>query len=178
MAKARELGWAMLRWIDHLNEAFAYIVSIFILVLVMNIVYDVTMRYFFNAPTLWSGQLSEWLLCGSGLLAAGYALLKDAHVRVDIIYRHFSPRNQAIVELVTSFLFFVFTGALLWGGGVMAWQAIKLGETSSNISVPWPTALVVLTIPVGAALVILQGIAKYIRNIITIITHKHQIKSS
>jgi TRAP-type C4-dicarboxylate transport system permease small subunit len=59
----------------------------------MNIIFDVIMRYFFNAPTLWSGQLSEWLLCGSVLLASGYAFSKDAHVRVDVIYRYFSSSN-------------------------------------------------------------------------------------
>ena len=168
MGKGKKLGWSMLRWIDHLNEAFAYIVIIFILVIVASVTYDVIGRYFFNAPTFWSTQLSEWLLCGTVFLAAGYALSIDAHVRVDVIYSRFSIRNQAIIELATSFIFFAFTGALLWGGGIMAWEAIKQGETSANLTVPWPMILVLWTIPVGTALLVLQGIARFIRNILII----------
>jgi TRAP-type mannitol/chloroaromatic compound transport system permease small subunit len=100
----------------------------------------------------------QYLLCGA------YALRTESHVRVDVLYVKMSPRGRAIADVVTSFFFFVFAITLLLTGWRFAQDAVNVGETSFT---EWGIQywIVKLTIPVGAVLLILQGIAHLIRDI-------------
>jgi TRAP-type mannitol/chloroaromatic compound transport system permease small subunit len=98
------------------------------------------------------------------LLAGGYALRVDAHVRVDVIYGMLSRRTQAILDIVTSVAFFIFTGVLFWTGTVFALRAIRVWEVSfTEWAIQyWP---VKSTIAVGALLLLLQGLSKLTKDI-------------
>src|SRR5262245_56935814 len=102
------------------------------------------------------------------MLAGAYAYREDAHVRVDVIYAKFSPGGKAIADLVTSILFFIFTGTMLWTGARFALDAIAVDEhsfTEWGIQY-WP---VKLAIPIGAALILLQGSAKLIKDVLLLV---------
>src|SRR3546814_18147010 len=90
------------------------------------------------------------------LLSGGYCLREDSHVRVDVIYKRFSERTKAIIDLVTSIFFFIFTVTLLVTGYIFAADSIGVWEVSfTEWGVPyWP---VKCTIAIGALLHILSG---------------------
>jgi TRAP-type mannitol/chloroaromatic compound transport system permease small subunit len=98
------------------------------------------------------------------MLSGAYALREDQHVRMDVLYTHFSTRGKAIADIVTSVFFFIFTLTMLWTGYRFAADAVNNGETSfTEWGIQyWP---VKLAIPVGAALIVLQGVAKLIKDI-------------
>ena len=82
-------------WIDFLNEWVGRGVSWVTLGLVLVVFVDVVMRYLFNTSFVFTQEL-EWHLFGvMFLLGAGYTLLQDGHVRVDVLYQRFSPRTRA-----------------------------------------------------------------------------------
>jgi len=129
--------------------------------------YEVVARFVFNSPTNWVHE-SMFLMYGMQYMISGaYAYREDQHVRVDVLYAKLSPRGKAIADIVSSAFFFVFTITLLWTGGKFAWDAVQNAETSfTEWGVQyWP---VKLTIPIGAALIILQGISKLIKDIMLV----------
>jgi TRAP-type mannitol/chloroaromatic compound transport system permease small subunit len=154
-----------LEWVNiRVGEFVAYwaVISIFVYY------YEVIARYLFNSPTNWVHE-SMFLMFGMQYMLAGaYAYREDQHVRVDIFYASFSPRGKAIADIFTSIFFFIFIGTMLVTGYRFAADAVELGEVSfTEWAVQyWP---VKLAIPVGAALMLLQGISKLIKDIMIVV---------
>jgi TRAP-type mannitol/chloroaromatic compound transport system permease small subunit len=85
-------------------------------------------------------------------------------VKVDVLYNHFSARNRIILDICTSSFFFLFIGLLLWKGGEMAWESVRLLERSQT---PWGPYVfhVYLAVPIAAFLMLLQGLAFLMRDV-------------
>ena len=98
------------------------------------------------------------------MLAGAYAYRDETHVRVDIVYSKLSVRGRAICDVITSAFFFLFTGTMMITGWRFARDAIGLGEASfTEWGIQyWP---VKLAIPVGAALLLVQGFSRLLRDI-------------
>jgi TRAP-type mannitol/chloroaromatic compound transport system permease small subunit len=129
--------------------------------------YEVIARFVFNSPTNWVHE-SMFLMFGMQYMLSGaYAYREDQHVRVDVVYAKFSPRGKAIADIITSVFFFIFIGTMLVTGYRFAADAVNVGEhsfTEWGIQY-WP---IKLTLPIGAALLLLQGISKLIKDILFI----------
>ena len=81
---------------DGINEWAGRIVAWVTLTLVLIVFADVVMRYLFNTSFVFVQEL-EWHVFGFiFLMGAGYTLLHDGHVRVDIIYQNLSPRGTGL----------------------------------------------------------------------------------
>jgi TRAP-type mannitol/chloroaromatic compound transport system permease small subunit len=157
-----------LRIIDTISDWSGKIICLLVIPMIAIIVYDAVARYAFNAPTNWAYETVTFLFAGLGILGGAYVLYRRAHVGMDIIYSRLSPRQQAILDLLTSFFFFLFCSILLWKGAEYAWTSLKLRETTTSAFAP-PLYVIKMTIPVGAFLIILQGLAKFIRDLRTAI---------
>ena len=96
-----------IRWIDGLNEWIGRGVAWVTLALVLVIFVDVVMRYLFNTSFVFTQEL-EWHLFGFiFLIGAGYTLLHDGHVRVDIIYQRLGFKGQAWINLMGVIVFLI-----------------------------------------------------------------------
>ncbi len=132
--------------------------------------YEVVARYVFNSPTNWVHE-SMFLMFGMQYMLAGaYAYRDDTHVRVDIVYSKLSQRGRAICDIITSVFFFLFIGTMLVTGWRFASDSMGVGETSfTEWGIQyWP---VKLAIPIGAALLLLQGFSRLMRDI-AVVTRK------
>ena len=155
--------------IDRTNERVGEHVSYLVVFMMLSVVYEVVARYVFNRPTIWSMEINQYLLCGYTALAGGYALLHRSHVNVDILYARFGVRTRAFADILTSLFFFSFVLTLIWKSGFMAWDALVDGERSDSLLAA-PLFPVKAAIPVGGLLILLQGLAKFIRDLRTLIT--------
>ena len=153
-----------LNWIDKISEYSGKIVSFLVLLMIGIVTYEVVARYVFNSPTLWAHETAQYIFGSFTILGGAYVLLRESHVRMDIIYSRVSPRTQAILDIITAPLFFAFIGVLLWKGGQIAWSSIELLEKSNSQWRP-PIYPVKAMIPLAAFLILIQGIARLIRNI-------------
>jgi len=127
--------------------------------------YEVIARYVFNSPTNWVHE-SMFLMYGMQYMLAGaYAYREDQHVRVDVIYTKFSPRGKAAADIFTSLFFFIFIGVLFWTSWRFAADSLGNDEHSfTEWGVQyWPIKLMM---PIGAALLFLQGISKLIKDVV------------
>jgi TRAP-type mannitol/chloroaromatic compound transport system permease small subunit len=161
----RDIHTPFTRWADRINRWAGTYVAYWAVIAVFIYYYEVLARYVFNAPTNWAHEGMFLMFGMQYLLAGGYAYLEDSHVRVDVLYESRSFRTKAIIDIVTSVFFFIFVAALLWTGLIFAMDAIQVQESTLNewgIHY-WP---VKLAIPLGAFLLLLQGIAKLVRDIL------------
>ena len=131
-----------------------------ILPLVFELIYDALMRYFFNAPTVWSFDVSYMLYSVLFLLGGAYTLLEKEHIRVDMFYEKFSCRGKAIVD-VLGFLFFFFPaiGCLFIYGINFAGESWRILEHSNTSYWSPPIYYFKTLLPVGAFLLLLQGLS-------------------
>jgi TRAP-type mannitol/chloroaromatic compound transport system permease small subunit len=157
--------------IDTINEWAGRILCYLLLVMLVTIVYEVVARYFFNSPTSWVMEYNGYFLCGYGMLAGGYTLFNKAHVNVDIFYGRFGYRKRAIVDCFTWLLFFLFVGVVIYYGYAFAYEAYVRQDVAPTV-LETPLYPIKTMIPVGASLLFLQGIAKFIRDIETAFTGK------
>jgi TRAP-type mannitol/chloroaromatic compound transport system permease small subunit len=158
-----------LRAIDRLSDLSGRIFSVTILLATLVVVYEVIMRYAFNSPSAWGFELPIFLAGASYLLSGAYAEVHDAHVKVDLLYSRWSPRTQALVDIITAPVFFVGVVALVWHGAKWTYAAYNVGTRtgSSWNPVVWPLRVL---IPIGAFLLVLQGLAGLVRNVRTVIS--------
>jgi len=161
-------------FIDNLNNWVGKILSLLIYPIVLVLVYEVVMRYVFVRPTTWAHETSCFLYGAHFMLGGAYALRWGAFVNVEVLYNRFPPRKRAIVDLFTWILFYIFCGVLLWKSVPWAWASVRVLEYSQSCWGPpiWP---IKLTIPVGAALMLLQGLTKTIKDFYTVVTGRELV---
>lgn len=155
---------AVIRVIDSLNDWVGNFLSYFLFLFFGLLFIEVILRYFFNSPTVWANELAQMLFGAYAILAGGYILRTGGHVNVDILYSRLSRKSRATLDIITSLLFFLFCGMLLVYGGSLAWDSLSRFEHSQSAWNP-PLYPAKLMIPVAAGLLMLQGLAKLIRDI-------------
>ena len=162
-----------LYFIDRLSAWVGKSFAWCILVLTFATTYEVFVRYVMRNPTSWAFDISYIMYGTLFMMAGGYALSRNAHVRGDFVYRLWPPRVQAGIELVLYFIFF-FPGvlALIYAGinyAVESWNYLPYGPTGpiGEISINSPAGVPVFPLktilPVASFILLLQGIAETIR---------------
>ncbi len=146
------------RMIDRLNEWVGRGVSWVTLGLVLVVFVDVCMRYILNTSFVFTQELEWHLFAFIFLIGAGYTLLHDGHVRVDIIYQRLGPRGRAWINLVGVVLF-LFPGCIM-----IIMTSLKFVHNSWSIMEGSPDPggipmrfIVKAAIPTGFFLLLLQG---------------------
>jgi len=158
----------LLKTIDAISEWMGRVVCFFIIAIVFILVYETVARYAFNAPTTWAHHISWNFTVPFFLLGGAYALRNKAHVNMDVVYNRFPLRMRAIIDLVTAILFFLFCGVLFWMGVEWSWDSV-IGTETSGPPLYYPVYPIKLIVPIAALLLLLQGSAKFIRDLMTAI---------
>ena len=160
-----------LSFIDNMSHRTGVAASLLIFPMILIVVYEVSMRYFFRAPTQWVFETAMFLFAASVILGGCYVLKEKRHIGMDVLYSRLSRRKQAILDLITAFAFFAFIGVLLYQSIILTVDSWVLEQHSES---PWmpPIYPIITTIPIAALLLLLQGIAKLIRDFRLAITGK------
>jgi TRAP-type mannitol/chloroaromatic compound transport system permease small subunit len=159
------------RAIDRLNEAVGHLVYWLVLAAVVVSAGNAMIRYTLDLSSNAWLELQWYLYSAVFLLAAGYTLLHNEHVRIDVIYSHLPPRVRAWIDLLGS-LFFLLPMALIIL--VLSWpmvvESIERNEYSSDAGglLRWPVKLL---IPIGFLLLTLQGFSEIVKRIGFLLGH-------
>jgi TRAP-type mannitol/chloroaromatic compound transport system permease small subunit len=150
------------------------IVGFLVFPVMLVLVFEVVMRYAFNRPTIWAHETSCMLYGAHFVLGGAYALRHDAFVNVEVFYKRFPRRSQAIIDLITWTMFYAFVGVLLWKSLPWAWKSLSVLEYSDSTWRPpvWP---VKWTIPFAAFFMLLQGMTKTIKDAFLAVTGREII---
>ncbi|MER1967450.1 TRAP transporter small permease subunit [Castellaniella sp. GW247-6E4] len=154
---------ALSRVIDAVNRRVGRAVTWLILLAVLVSATNATVRKLFNVSSNAWLELQWYLFGAVFLLAAGYTLLKNEHVRVDVLAQRLSRRTQIKIEIF-GVLFFLFPACfiIMWLSWPVFMDAFVNNEQSSNAGglIRWPAKLL---IPVGFALLIAAGVSHLIK---------------
>ena len=128
-------------------------------------VYEITARYVFLAPTMWAYDISRMLYGALFMLGAGYALSKGVHIRADFIYRNWSQRTQGIID-ATLYVVFYFPGLLvfLWMATDFAYLSWFRGERGMDTAWMPYMGPIKTVLPVGIILLLIQGISELLKS--------------
>lgn len=159
----------LVRGISAINWLVGQVLSWLALACVLVCFTVVVQRYFFQTSVLWVQDLYVWISGAMFTGVAGFALLRQDHVRVDIFYRPASIRRKAIADLIGVVLFLIPFVIVVW---LYAFPAVRRSwgfyEASSNIG-GMPGLFVLKSfILVFAVLVGLQGLAMAGRSILVL----------
>jgi TRAP-type mannitol/chloroaromatic compound transport system permease small subunit len=147
------------------GKSFAWL----ILVLTFGVSYEVFVRYALRAPTTWAFDFSYITYGALFLMAGAYTLSRNGHVRADVIYRFWSPRRQASMDLVLYIIFFLpAIGAFMYSGYTYAQMSVRFREVSIFSPAGVPIFPLKTLIPVTGVLLFIQGVAEVIRCILCI----------
>ena len=152
--------------IDTISLWTGRVVAWLTLPLMLVIVYEVTARYLFTAPTRWAYDISRMLYGAMFVLGAAYALSKGVHIRADFIYRRWSVKTQGWVDtLLYLVCYFPTMGIFLWVSTEWAWISLSRGERGTDTA--WMPLLGPLKscVPIGISFLILQGISELLKSV-------------
>ena len=129
------------------------------------VTYDVIMRYFLRAPTLWSVEVTGYMLLIAVFLSFAYTESVGGHVKVDIVFERLPPRIQVWVKLATSVLAFLFAIVFTWQTAQLAIKSFILAERSPSLLsvLLWP---IYTFMPLGCVLFILECLRSLIKSIV------------
>lgn len=119
--------------ITQLTMGLGYLAAAMLIGLVLNVFYDVVMRYLFNDVSIAMQELEWHLYATVFLLGIAYTLQTDGHVRVDVIYERLNPQQQAWINLLGTLLFvWPFCMVVIYYGIEFAQSAYQIGEISGD----------------------------------------------
>ena len=156
----------LVRMIDKFTDSTGTVVAWLNLPLVIAVSYEVIARYAFNAPTIWSFDVTYMLYGTIFMLGAAFALHKGAHIRTDFFFEKWSIRTKGTIDAVAYVVFF-FPSILMfgWVGWTEGYYAFTIGEVSEQTPwrpILWPFKMVV---PVACLLLLIQGVSETIKSL-------------
>jgi TRAP-type mannitol/chloroaromatic compound transport system permease small subunit len=156
---------AFSRAIDALNtlvgKAVTWLVLAAVVISAGNAIVRKTLDYSSNA---WL-EIQWYLFSAIFLLCAGFTLLRNEHIRIDVVAGNFSRRTQTWIDIIgTVFFLFPMVALVLFEAWPWAMRAMQSGEISASAGglILWPAKILV---PIGFALLALQGVSELIKRI-------------
>jgi len=152
---------------EKLNIIIGKILSIFMVLLIINVFYDVVSRYFFGGGSIALQEL-EWHIFGIIILyGMSYTLREEGHVRVDFLYNNFSPKTQAIINILGTIIFIIPLAIfIIYGsyGFVMdSYTTNEISDDPGGLTHRW---IIKAMIPLSFLFLIITSIGYVIKNII------------
>jgi len=155
----------IIRTIDWFTDRTGMVIAWLAVPLVGAVTYEVVSRYLFNAPTIWSFDVTYMLYGALFMLGAAFALHKGAHIRTDFFWEKFSVRKKGVIDTISYVVFFFPSIAMLF---VISWNeavyALLINETSDQTPwrpILWPFKFVV---PISCLLLMIQGISELLKS--------------
>ncbi len=150
---------------DKLNLVIGVWASYLVILLTFIVVYEVIRRKIFNSPTSWAFEFSTFLYGGMFILGAGYTHYYDMHVSIDVLEERFPEKVRTWLRIITFIIFFLpFMSGLFYASLTYTIDSWMTHEHSMSAWAP-PIYIYKTVMPVGFFLLLIEGIAKFIRDI-------------
>lgn len=149
--------WSLDRAWDRFQVAISDLLAILIAVMTLAVVFEVISRYFFNKPTSWAVDFTEYAMVYVTFFGAAWLMRERAHIKVDILTSQLGPRGQLLVELLLSVFAAATLAVLVWKGVEHVWEAYANNQAMLKSWVV-PRWIILLPIPLGGLLMLLEVI--------------------
>ena len=147
----------VLRRIEKFGVGIAGIMMFLIMLIV---VVDVVLRYFFNAPLYWSYELiSFYLMVGLFFFALSDTLASHAHVSVDILHQYLPVQLRHAAEFIGYAASIPVFAGILYMSCIATWESWRGADVLAG-HIAWPTWLAQVCVPLGVAVILLRMILR------------------
>lgn len=152
-------------WIDSLSDLGAWVGRWLVLTCCAVSAGNAMLRYTFNIGSNSWLEIQWYMFAGIVMLGGPYTLKANEHIRIDLFYGRLGPRGRILIDLMGFTLFFFPLVTLLtwlsWRFFLPSWHSL---EASNNVGglLLWPAKLL---LPVGFGMLLLQGLAEFIKRI-------------
>ena len=155
---------AYVRYVDAVNRVLGFFVMYLTLVMMGLLLFASVTRYVFNVPFIWIIEMSQFLMAAYYILGGGYSMQLDAHVRMDVLYERWRPKTRAFMDSLTAFFLVFYLAIMIYGGFSSSAYSLKYNQTNYSAWAP-PMAPIKIIMTVGIALMLLQAIAIFFRDL-------------
>ncbi len=140
---------------DRLIAALALAAAVILGCMSLWITYEVAMRYFFRAPTIWAVDLSEYALLWAVFLTAPWVLRQEEHIRMDIVVDRLRPRPRRWLGILTSLVGAAVCAVMTWQGAIAEWDVYV---RNVDFAREWVVQqyVVYVVVPIGFALLTIE----------------------
>ncbi|OGO42760.1 MAG: hypothetical protein A2137_00585 [Chloroflexi bacterium RBG_16_58_8] len=160
---AKKIVSALEKAAEKVNGAMRWLCVVILFGMMLLGTGDVVGRYLFNKPVIGTYETFGVLLPALVLLGLAYTQSARAHVRIELVISHLSPRLQAAIGIFTSLIMLFITCLIFWGGLSLSLRYWHLGNLINTIRVP--IFIPQLVVPIGAlalAFVLIVQILEYL----------------
>ena len=151
---------------DSLIERLGNVLNVLMIALVCVVIVVVVGRYFFEIGSVALQELTTYLHATIFMLGISYTLKHDGHVRVDIFYRNFSKRSQALINVIGGLVFIlpisIFIGWSSWDYVLASWSIMETSTENNGLPFIYLLKTVMLIMP---SLLMIQGFISIIKNV-------------
>jgi TRAP-type mannitol/chloroaromatic compound transport system permease small subunit len=152
------------RVIDYLSTKFGRLAMYLIFVMIGTLLLDAVTRNVINMPLSWCVEMAQFTMTAYYILGGPYSMQLDSHVRMDLLYSRFSPRNQARLDSFTAIFLVIYLVCLLIGAISSTRYAIEYDQRKFSM---WnPSMIPIKLIMVfGITLMLLQAISTFFKDL-------------
>ncbi|RKX85283.1 MAG: TRAP transporter small permease [Spirochaetes bacterium] len=150
--------------IDKLSTGVGKFAMYLVFVMMAILLFESVARLFFNRSQMWAVEMTQFVMAVYYTLGGAYVLLIGGHVRMDLIFHRWSPKNQALSDVITFAISIFYMGVLWFGGYKGLVYAIKYKQVSYS---SWHPSMIPVKfiIQIGLTLMFLQMISELIKSI-------------
>ncbi len=152
------------RFVDSLSTKVGKIAMYLVFLMMAILLFESVARLFFNRSQLWAVEMTQFVMAAYYTLGGAYVLLIGGHVRMDLMFHRWSPKNQALSDVIT-FAISILYMAMLWYGGYKGLvYAIKYKQVSYS---SWHPSMIPVKIIIqfGLSFMFLQMISELMKSI-------------
>ena len=151
--------------IDAFNRKEGEIGALLIVPLTVVVIYEVIMRYVFDAPTIWGFELTAFLYGIHYMLGLSYTQVHGGHVKVDVLITRFSTRKQAIINILTNAGIFlpVFSLMTIWAFKYAYTSTVELEHNSTSWAPPIYPIKIIMAL--CFLFLLIQGVSDLLKDI-------------
>ena len=135
--------------------------------------FETICRTIFNHPWKWTVEMAQFVMAAYYTLGGAYTLILDGHVRMDLFYARWSPKNKALADVLTFTVVMFYLVLLLVGGFMSLEYSIQYKQRSYSSWAPQVTPIKIIMV-FGMVLMTLQVIAEFFRDIAKIRAEKNK----
>jgi len=133
--------------------------------------FETICRTVFNKPWKWTVEMAQFVMAAYYTLGGAYTLIMDGHVRMDLVYARWSPKNKAVADALTFTLVIFYLVMLLVGGFISLHYSIKYNQKSYSAWAPSVTPIKIIML-FGIVLMALQVTAEFFKDLAKIRSEK------
>jgi len=150
---------SLIKIVEGLEAVIRWIVTIFIAIMVVDIIAAVFFRYVLQNSIYWAEELSRYLMIWAGMLGAGLAMKDDAHIGVDFVVRALPASLQPIIKIVAKLIVEVFLVIVF----IESIDHIKTLSIQHSAAMEIPMVLPYLSITIGMVFMAIENLIAILR---------------